>query len=228
MNCKLLEIGQIEKTKFGILDIPGHSWSEPGQYLPCQNITRDTSLLPTHLFKIISPGDVLRLGPLPNDWQPGDELIILPPQGKGIKLPLSARSVGLLTLSTSPIYLLTLAEAALSQGAAISLFCETIPSRELLNHVPSRVEVTGISSLTENMDWPDYLAIDIKTHELETLSTLFAGSEFSFPGQVMIRTPMPCRGVGDCGVCAVKTRSGWRNTCTNGPVFPLSEVLHVA
>jgi hypothetical protein len=123
---------------------------------------------------------------------------------------------------------LTLTEAALAQGSSISLFCETIPSKGLLNHVPSRVEVTHISSLTENLDWPDFLAFDIAHHELETLSSLFTGSELPFEGQVLIRTPMPCRGLGDCGVCAVKTPSGWRYACKDGPVFPLSEVLHVA
>lgn len=228
MNCKLLEIGQIGNTHFGILDIPRHSWPEPGQYLPCQNLTQDTQLLSTPLFKIFGPDDVLRLGPLPKSWQPGDELAVLPPQGNGFKLPLSARRVGLLTLFVSPIYLLSLTEASFAQGASISLFCETIPSRALLNHVPSRVEVTHISSLTDNLNWPDYLAFDIEHHELETVNAYFTGSELPFPGQVLIRTPMPCRGLGDCGVCAVKTRSGWRNTCTDGPVFPLSEVLHVA
>ncbi len=228
MNVKLLEIGQIGNTNFGILDIPRHFWPNPGQYLSCQNLTRDTSLLPTQLFKVFGPENVRRLGPMPKSWQPGDSLAILPPQGKGFKLPLSARRVGLLTFSVSPIYLLTLAETSLAQGASISLFCESIPPKELLNHVPSRVEVTQISSLKENLNWPEYLAADIEHHELEKLSGLLAGSELPFPGQVLIRTSMPCRGLGNCGVCAVKTRSGWRNACVDGPVFPMSEVLHVA
>ena len=130
--------------------------------------------------------------------------------------------------STSPIYLLTLAGAALAQGAAISIFCETVPPKNLLNHVPSRVEVTQISSLNNTLDWPDYLAVDIEHHELETLCAIFTRSELPFQGQVLIRTPMPCRGLGDCGVCAVKTHRGWRYACKDGPVFPLSEVLHVA
>jgi len=228
MNAKLLEIGQIGNTHFGILNIPRHYWPDPGQYLPCQNLTQDSQHLSTPLFKVYGPGKVLRLGPLPKAWQPGDSLAVIPPQGKGFKLPLSARRVGLLTFSNSPLYLLTLADTAIAQGAAISIFCETIPPKNLLNHVPSRVEVTQISSLIENLDWPDYLAVDIEHHELETLSEFFPSSELPFQGQVLIRTPMPCRGIGDCGVCSVKTRKGWRYACKDGPVFPLSEVLHVA
>ena len=228
MNAKLLEIGQIGNTHFGILDIPRHFWPDPGQYLPCQNLSQDSQHLSTPLFKVYGPDEVLRLGPLPIGWQPGDSLALLLPQGKGFKLPLSARRVGLLTISTSPIFLLPLAASALAQGAAVSLFCEKIPPLDLLNRVSPRVEVGQISSLLENLDWPDFLAVDIDHSELITLSMLFTQAEYPFEGQVLIRTPMPCRGLGNCGVCSVKTRSGWRLACVDGPVFSLPEVLHVA
>jgi len=64
MNAKLLEIGQIGNTHFGILDIPRHFWPDPGQYLPCQNLSQDSQHLSTPLFKVYGPDEVLRLGPL--------------------------------------------------------------------------------------------------------------------------------------------------------------------
>ena len=37
--------------------------------------------------------------------------------------------------------------------------------------------------------------------------------------QVLVRTPVPCGGAGECGVCAVTFRSEWRLACKDGPVF---------
>ena len=48
------------------------------------------------------------------------------------------------------------------------------------------------------------------------------------PGQVLVRTDMPCRGIGECGLCAVRTTRGWQHACTDGPVFQLKELHHVA
>ena len=39
------------------------------------------------------------------------------------------------------------------------------------------------------------------------------------PAQLLIRTAMPCSGLGECGVCAVATRVGWALACSDGPVF---------
>jgi len=227
MISKLLEVTRVGLTNVGILDIPKNYWPEPGQYLPCQNLAQDSPHLSTPLFKVFGPDDVLRLGPLPARWEPGDSMAFLPPQGNGFKLPPSAQRVGLLTFTISPIYLLSLTTAALNQGAAVSLFCKSLPTLDILNRVPPRVEIGQIPSLINNLDWPDFLGVDIEHHELKTLSTLFDQSEFPFLGQVLVRTPMPCRGLGDCGVCSVKTRSGWRLACVDGPVFSLAEVLHV-
>jgi NAD(P)H-flavin reductase len=40
--------------------------------------------------------------------------------------------------------------------------------------------------------------------------------------QVLVDTPMACHGTADCGVCAVKTKLGWKNVCSDGPVFQLA------
>ena len=39
------------------------------------------------------------------------------------------------------------------------------------------------------------------------------------PVFVLVDAPMPCAGMGDCGVCAVKARGGYRLACKDGPVF---------
>jgi hypothetical protein len=86
--------------------------------------------------------------------------------------------------------------------------------------------------LKENLSWPDFLAVDLAHAELAGLLRFLGlddpGRPMPFSGQVLIRTDMPCHGVGGCGVCAVQTRRGWRLACVDGPVFDLSEVIHVA
>jgi len=36
--------------------------------------------------------------------------------------------------------------------------------------------------------------------------------------------PMPCGGLGDCGLCAVDLKRGWKLACKDGPVFDLNEL----
>lgn len=228
MQSKLLEITHIGTSTAGILDIPAKFWPEPGQYLPCQRDADPLNLLSTNLFRVLGPDDRLHLGPLPENWLPGDRISYIPPQGKGFLLPPAAQRVGLLALSVPPLRVLTLLKAALSQNAALVLFWDAHLTPDILHLLPTIVEVVPTISLAENLDWLDYLAIDMEMANLPQFRSLFRTHEPSFKGQVLLRSPMPCRGVGDCGVCAVKTRKGWRLACIDGPVFELQEVLSVA
>ena len=45
------------------------------------------------------------------------------------------------------------------------------------------------------------------------------------PGQALVLASMPCAGLAGCGVCALRTRRGWRLACEDGPVFPLQDLL---
>jgi len=99
---------------------------------------------------------------------------------------------------------------------------------DILHHLPAVVEVVPTASLAENLDWLDYLAVDIVLGDLPQLNSLLSIPELPFDGQVLVRTDMPCRGIGECGVCAVRTTRGWQHACSNGPVFQLKDLLHVA
>ena len=90
------------------------------------------------------------------------------------------------------------------------------------------MEVAPSASLVENFDWLDYLAVDLELTGLPQLDALIDTQKPAFEGQALLRTPMPCRGIGACRVCAVKTHHGWKLACVDGPVFDLQEVLHVA
>ena len=228
MQTKLLEINQIGKERAGILDIPEKYWPGPGQYLPCQRESDHYTTLPINLFPILSPDERLYLAPLPENWLPGDYIQTLPPQGVGFSLPPTARRIGLLALGVSPLRLLPLLKPALAQNAALVLFWDSQPNQDILHHLPTAVEVAPSTSLVENFDWLDYLVVDLDLASLPQLDALIDTQKPAFEGQALLRTPMPCRGIGDCGVCTVKTHHGWKLACVDGPVFDLQEVLHVA
>lgn len=228
LSATLIEVIQLGSEIVGLIDLPAHSWPEPGQYLPCQRVVGGVNSLATHLFRVLAVPDALILGPIPETWQPGDQIACLPPQGHGFTLPRTARRVGLVPYEVSPARLLTLLSAARVQGAAVSLFSDSGLPQDVLNRVPSQVEILPLAALVENPDWPDYLAVDVDREALECFIAHIDLHDSRWAGEVLIHTPMPCRGVGGCGVCAVHTRRGWRYVCADGPVFSLGEVLHVA
>ena len=228
MQTKLVEIFQIGSERAGVLDIPEKYWPDPGQYLACQRVDDSAEPLTTQLFHTIGDEGVLNLSPIPESWQPGDQLLVGPAQGNGFSMPEVARRVALLPYKVTQTRLLSLVRKALVQNASISLFVENIPMAEIMRRLPSVVEVNPISELLENLDWPDFLAVDLERADLEEFSGLFSQEHPNLDGQVLIRTPMPCRGLAECGICSVRTKKGWQYACIDGPVFPLKEILHVA
>jgi hypothetical protein len=227
-TARLLEVLSLGVTIAAAIDLPEKSIPAPGQYLPTQSIEGEENMLTHPLFKIIHSSSHNYLGPIPSRWQPGDQIAFSSPRGKGFQLPGSARRVGLLALDGAPMRMLPLIERALDQNAGVALFYQKILHPNILNWIPSSVEIAPLSDFKENLAWPDFLAVEIARENLDGLSALFGEEAASFHGQVLVNTTMPCRGIGACGVCTVKTRHGWRQACIDGPVFPLKELLHVA
>jgi hypothetical protein len=122
----------------------------------------------------------------------------------------------------SPSRLRGLIAPALRQGASVVLLCDTSA-----DHLPDEVEVQPVSALQEILQWADFLALDVEHGNCkQLLEKLGEGKRFSAWGatQILVRTPMPCGGIADCGVCAFNTRSEWHLACKDGPVFNLSEL----
>ncbi len=228
LSTTITEIFQLGNETCAVLELPEKFWPHPGQYLACQLKDNPTEILPMALFKVHSKPGVLSVGPVPAHWQPGDRLDCLPPKGHGFEIPLSARNVGLLAYHVPPTRLLTLAEIIKSTKAVAALFCEPSTPDDLLAVIPADIEVSPMSALLDNLDWPDYLAVDIHLKDIRHLADQIPPDTLRCEGQALIRTAMPCHGIAECGVCALKTRSGWQLTCEDGPVFNLYEVLYVA
>jgi dihydroorotate dehydrogenase electron transfer subunit len=203
----------------------------PGQYLLAHAPGREEAL-PTPVFAARylpaapagegQPGELELAPPLPSGWTAGMRLVVRGPLGRGFSLPASARRVGLVELGQLPHRLLPLAGQALAQGAEVALYTRSVPGR-----LPPEVEVLPLEGLSEALTWADYLAFDLAPSGLAGLKKRFGLAPHTImpvPAQVLVTVPMPCGGLGDCGLCAVDLKRGWKLACKDGPVFDLNEL----
>ncbi len=155
-------------------------------------------------------------------WQPGTKLSWRGPYGHGFTLPPSASRVAILPWKVQGLTLLPLVQEALKKQAAVVWYADSIRAE-----LPSPVEVLPMEMLPEVWKWADYLAIECNFSELaEVIEELVIHDRrsLSCDSQILVHTPLVCGGVGECGVCAVKTRKGWQLACKDGPVFDLAQV----
>ena len=197
----------------------------PGQYLHA-SIFGQASILPVSLFPIDDGGEELRVVlPAAPEWLPGQEITLRGPLGNGFTLPSTPSRIGLLALSSGvAACLLPLAQKALMAGCEVALVTDAP-----LQGVPAAVEVLPLGQLEEVCSWADNLSIAILRDELDKLFLNVVekvrSDQKRFHDEVLIYTEMPCRGISACGVCSVKTKSGWKFVCKDGPVFQLAELV---
>lgn len=214
-----------------LIACPRTAEPKPGQYVQIEN-SKDVRLgVPLSFFlagPIEPPKNNREIqipvsGPLPESWMPGDDLALRGPLGRGFTPPQRLRRVALVAMGGSPGPLLPLIAGAAERGAEIVIFCDS-PIREL----PAAVEVRGLDAAAEAIGWADYLAIICELENAEELRDVLKVKERlprALAAQVLVRGPMPCGGLAQCGVCAVATNKGERLACEDGPVFDLEEFV---
>jgi len=201
----------------------------PGQYLFAGD--ESDAALPVPLFHTDSASQgFIAAAPVPDFWNPGTELSLHGPLGRGFTLPLSAHKVGVVAFDEAPARLKGLVRQALKQDAAVVLVCNSNP-----DNVPDDVEVQPLSALRDILEWADYVAFEVARENLSQLKEqlsdknplLVAKARLTLiqkNAQVLIRTPIPCGGLADCGVCAVTLKTDWKLACKDGPVFDWREL----
>jgi dihydroorotate dehydrogenase electron transfer subunit len=118
----------------------------------------------------------------------------------------------------SPERLRGLIGLALRQDAAVVLVSDSAGEA-----VPDEVEVQPLSALTDILEWTDYVAMDVRRENLRQLKER-SGRWKPGEAQILIRTPVPCGGIAECGVCAVTLKDEWKLACKDGPVFDWREI----
>jgi NAD(P)H-flavin reductase len=175
-------------------------------------------LFPSHF----SNGALSIAAPLPPHWKLGMDLWLRGPLGKGFAMPAIARRVALAGMDGAPARLLPLAYQALAQRAAVALYTADVPAG-----LPAEVEILPLELLPEAPQWADFLAVDIAQSELPHLRSRLGLAPYQHlvcTAQVLVVAPMPCCGLAECGVCAVRTRDKWAAACADGPVFDFQQL----
>jgi dihydroorotate dehydrogenase electron transfer subunit len=196
--------------------IPG-----PGQYLLADAPREYSTPLPVPVFPArTAEGGFLAASPFPKLWNPGASLTLRGPLGHGFSLPSTARMVALVVFGETHHRLAALIEPAFTQRAAVSLLCDQLPSG-----LPNDVEIMSVGSLPEVARWADYIAVDMPLEKVQSISGLFESINITSDAEILLSSAMPCGGRGDCGVCAVRVKRGYKLICKDGPVFDLKHFL---
>ncbi len=217
----------------GRIECPPGLRPAPGQYLLAHTAAPGGGeALPTALFAARLAGmgydgtlvanELEVAPPLPPAWSAGTRLKVRGPLGHGFSLPASARRVALVGLTAAPQRLLALAGQALVQGAAVALYTRHVPGR-----LPPEVEVLALDALGDALSWADFMAFDLAPGALPGLRRRFGlapHTPLPVPAQVLVQVPMPCGGTGECGLCAVDQKRGWKSACKDGPVFEWNQL----
>ncbi len=140
------------------------------------------------------------------------------PLGHGFQIPPASRRIALAAFDDPPERLLSLLPEALGQGAEVTLLC-----RPPIPELPEEIEVQPLELLKEICRWADFLAVDAQRISLPALNALLGRSP-GVPTQVLVRTPMICGALAECGICAVRAGRRWKMACSDGPVFDWEEL----
>ncbi len=181
-------------------------------------------LLPTALYPAMDErGEWYLAGAIPSGWQAGGRLSIHGPIGRGFTLPRSSRRVACVSLDEGVHYLMPLMQQAVRQGAEIVFCGERSPLR-----LPALIEVFSLNQREEWWQWADFIAVQ---GSLAAVAAFFKeiDEKFSLPSkkdgvEVMVRQPVYCAGMAECGVCAIPARKGWLLACRKGVVFDYSQI----
>jgi hypothetical protein len=200
---------------------------QPGQFLSARG---DGDILSAALFPSGMDGrDFTTIQDIPLTWQPDVSLSIRYPLGKGFVFPPSARKLLMVSATTNPLRLLPVAGTVLAEGGEAALFSYNLPGQ-----ISPEVELLTRDELTDACAWADCIIGDTSLAHLSVWKGMVtrgdsietwkksSGTGQNRNIQVLVDTPMACHGTADCGVCAVKTKHGWKNACSDGPVFQLA------
>ena len=195
-------------------------------YVPDSNLPLATIVFAAGLFTSpyrVRAGSFIIAPPTPESWTPGVRLGLRGPLGHGFAMPASARRIALVAFDSSPRRLLALLDAAFEQTAEVTLICESP-----LDDLPLQVEVQPLGALAEVCSWADYLAVDAARESLPSLKQIMVNInplKISGQAEILVRTPMPCGALAECGVCSVELRGGVKLACVDGPVFDLKSLI---
>jgi NAD(P)H-flavin reductase len=180
-------------------------------------------ILPVPVYPIgVKKGMFTSMSSAGSHWKVGEQLAISGPHGNGFTIPSVSRRLLMISSTSTPLRLLPAAMNVISTGGEVALFAGSIPE-----HIPAEVEWLSKDQLVEALTWADCIIGDVRLKGLPRWLDLFSEVKSSPLGkgvQLLVDTPLVCAGKSECGVCAVKTKQGWKQACSDGPVFKLDDL----
>lgn len=202
------------------ISCPNEVIPAPGQYVLVHSPDDAEDPLGKTIFaSAISDIGFLSIPPVPRSWEPGTQLVLRGRLGQGFNLPKDLQRIGLIAIDSTISYLLPLATQGIRSGCSVALYADGP-----LPDLASDLEAHPLSAAHEAASWADFLGICLKLESLIALREslkLGPGEQLACPAQAFVLAPMPCYGLGACGVCAAPATRGWKMTCKDGPVFSL-------
>jgi hypothetical protein len=195
----------------------------PGQYTLAHASGSDLPLAVPVFFSDSAPNGFRSAPYLPLTWKPGTQLNLRGPLGHGFSIPSFARKVALIAFDESPARLHGLISIALKQDAEVVLVSNTV-----MDDMPEAVEVQPLQALIDIYQWADYAALDVARENLNQLGEMLGKQKQAKApreAQILVRAPMPCGALAECGVCALTIRHEWKMICKDGPVFDLGSIF---
>ena len=225
---KILEIQQFgEHRRQAVIQLEDMPMPAPGQYLQVhRSQDRDQPVgltvfpggleLPSQFYNRIVSSP-----PIPNAWQPGDTIQVRGPLGKGFQIPPGAKRLALCAFAGVSDHLLPLAGLMLAEDGEVALFTDGDFSR-----LPARIEVNPLADLADACKWADLLACAAPVEQFsQAQERLEQLSPIRCETQVLAYGQYPCAAMAECGVCAIRMRSGnFQLACQDGPVFVWREI----
>jgi dihydroorotate dehydrogenase electron transfer subunit len=176
----------------------------------------------------------------------GDKVSLFGPLGKHFSVEPNAHKLLLVAGGTGIAPLIFLAEESLKKGYSVKLLRgasgEFKPSgkKNPSQHYPERLlpRITEVKTITSSPDGRQGMVVDLLTPEyIGWADQIFACGPTSMyqtianqsllktkPVQVSLEVRMGC-GLGVCYGCTIKTKSGLKQVCKDGPVFDLDDIL---
>jgi len=168
--------------------------------------------------------------------QAGDMVDIFGPLGNSYSIPPDSRNLLVLAGGIGIVPLYFLAQQAVKQGHAVTLLYGTANNRRYPeNLLPPGIKL--VSATEDGAVGHKGMITNLLPDFVDRADQVFACGPFSMyrsiaamrksitqPVQVSLEVRMGC-GRGVCYGCTVKTKSGLKQVCQDGPVFDLDDIL---
>jgi NAD(P)H-flavin reductase len=223
----ILEIQQnLNGTRQAVVSWPERKKPLPGQYFQAFNPAEQDAPAAVSIFPgglpepDLLPNTWTTAPPIPNSWNPADEILLRGPLGNGFTIPEGATRIALAAFGEFAAYLLPIVREVLATKGEVALFTDS-----LFPNLPTSIEVNPLSSLADGIRWSDYLAGCTTITMVPETRSILRKMGANPNTEVLVLSPMPCGAMAACGVCALRTRAGkTRLVCEDGPVFPFQEL----